>query len=74
MNRYVILIYLVYLCLFANSENLRRKQLVVLYRWTRLEFTFPTEELKQIALQKGLYVPNKGIPVDVDIEYGGLTF
>ncbi|XP_026328192.1 major royal jelly protein 2-like, partial [Hyposmocoma kahamanoa] len=46
------------------ESNLR-----VVNEWAELEFVFPDEETKQIAMTKQHYVPGKSIPIDVDIQY-----
>ncbi|XP_026317822.1 protein yellow-like [Hyposmocoma kahamanoa] len=46
------------------ESNLR-----VVNQWAELEFVFPNEETKQIALTKRHYVPGKSVPIDVDIQY-----
>ncbi|XP_026331324.1 protein yellow-like isoform X2 [Hyposmocoma kahamanoa] len=38
-------------------------------QWAEMEFVFPDEETKQIAMTKQHYVPGKSIPIDVDVQY-----
>ncbi|XP_026318568.1 protein yellow-like isoform X2 [Hyposmocoma kahamanoa] len=46
------------------ESNLR-----IVNQWAELEFVFPDEETKQIALTKRHYVPGKSVPIDVDVQY-----
>lgn len=36
------------------------------YSWTQLDFAFPSEELKQMALASGDYIPTNALPVGVE--------
>ena len=75
MNIYKLFCFIcIFVKIFAKSINLQRKEFVILHKWTNLELSFPSEAEREAALHKGFYIPNKAIPVDMDIEYGGVYY
>ncbi|XP_003708508.3 yellow-e3 [Megachile rotundata] len=43
-----------------------------IYSWKTLEFLFPNEFVKEVAIRSGSYVAGVGVPIDVDVYNGGL--
>ncbi|XP_026317823.1 protein yellow-like, partial [Hyposmocoma kahamanoa] len=46
-----------------------KSNLRVIRQWAELEFAFPDEETKQVALTKRHYVPGNSVPIDVDVQH-----
>ncbi|CAK1596073.1 unnamed protein product [Parnassius mnemosyne] len=46
-----------------------RSQLRVVRQWAELDFVFPSEETKSLAIQKRYYVPGNSVPIDVDVQH-----
>lgn len=36
------------------------------YSWNQLDFVFPTQTMKDIALASGTYIPQNGLPVGIE--------
>ncbi|XP_075154177.1 L-dopachrome tautomerase yellow-e3 isoform X2 [Haematobia irritans] len=67
---------LIYGCCLVSKDvvteaRLHQRNFFTLYKWTKgIEMTFPTEMVKDMALNAGYYDLNRiQLPVDIDIEY-----
>lgn len=49
---------------FGYSQNLK-----LVAEWRTLDFAFPGEDVKQLAVQAGNYIPENCVPIDVDVDY-----
>ncbi|XP_022834433.1 major royal jelly protein 1-like isoform X1 [Spodoptera litura] len=66
IERFFLLSY----CLACCWPGLGAKSdLRVVRQWAELDFVFPSEEAKQIAIQKRYYVPGNSVPIDVDVHH-----
>ncbi|KAF9424040.1 hypothetical protein HW555_000749 [Spodoptera exigua] len=66
IERFFLLSY----CLACCWPGLGAKNdLRVVRQWAELDFVFPSEEAKQIAIQKRYYVPGNSVPIDVDVHH-----
>ncbi|XP_050459219.1 protein yellow-like isoform X1 [Cataglyphis hispanica] len=48
----------------ASIEKLKN-----IYSWKALEFAFPNEEARELAIQEGRFIPGAPVPIDVDFYY-----
>ncbi|XP_015429795.1 PREDICTED: uncharacterized protein LOC107186448 [Dufourea novaeangliae] len=55
----------------AVSGSPTFEKLKSIYSWKALEFAFPSESARQIAIQSGNYIPGAPLPIDVDVYNGG---
>lgn len=55
--------------LLRGSENIEK--LKNIYSWKALEFAFPNEHVKELAIQEGRFIPGASIPIDVDFHHRG---
>lgn len=60
------------LWLVAGGANAQQQQLRLLAEWREAEYEFPSAAERQRALDTQEYVPGNGVPIDVDIDYGGM--
>lgn len=51
----------------ASIEKLKN-----IYSWKALEFAFPNEAAKELAIQEGHFIPGAPVPIDVDFYYRGI--
>lgn len=66
IERFFLLSY----CLACCWPGLGAKSdLRVVRQWAELDFVFPSEEAKQIAIEKRYYVPGMSVPIDVDVHH-----
>ncbi|KAK2586172.1 hypothetical protein KPH14_001439 [Odynerus spinipes] len=42
-----------------------------IFTWKALEFAFPSERARDVAIKQGSFIPGAPIPIDVDVYYGG---
>lgn len=55
---------------YTQRPNFSRlKELIKVYEAKNLEFGFPSEDDRQKALRKELYIPDNPLPIDVDVYY-----
>ncbi|XP_014602585.1 PREDICTED: protein yellow-like [Polistes canadensis] len=45
-------------------------KLKIIYSWKSLEFAFPSQRAREIAIKQGTFIPGAPIPIDVDFYYG----
>ncbi|XP_069358523.1 dopaminechrome tautomerase-like isoform X1 [Maniola hyperantus] len=46
-----------------------RNSLRIVKQWPALEFRFPSEEARHLAMDKRYYVPGASVPIDVDVQH-----
>lgn len=51
---------------FGNSRELK-----LINEWRSIDFNFPSEALRQDAIQRGQFVVGMPIPIDIDVHYKG---
>lgn len=61
----------VLICVLALSKSWGQvlPDLRVVTEWTRMEFDFPSDAVREEALETGAYVPGIGLPIDVDVDF-----
>lgn len=62
----------VVLLLFAVLSAAQRgdvKNLKLVSEWKDLEYAFPSPSHRQAAIQSQQYIPGRGVPIDVDVDY-----
>ena len=65
----IIYILALILILTTNTEaNVR-----IFKHWRQMDFQFPSNAVRQQAINNGNYVPANIIPVDVAVDYRGMT-
>lgn len=42
-----------------------------IYSWKALEFAFPNEHARSLAIQEGHFIPGAPVPIDVDFYHKG---
>lgn len=42
----------------------------LLAEWKVIEYEFPSDQLRQAAIDEEEYVPGNGVAIDVDVDYG----
>lgn len=47
--------------------------LVPIKEWKQLDFNFPTIQIRQDAIARGLFVQRNCFPIDVDVDYIGIV-
>ncbi|CRL03754.1 CLUMA_CG016415, isoform A [Clunio marinus] len=52
-------------CFWGRNQN----DLVLVEQWNKLDFDFPTQELRDEAIAQGLFVAENAFPIDVDVDY-----
>lgn len=62
------------LLLLGISSSLTHEKLKTIYSWKALEFAFPNEHHRQLAIEKGDFIPGAPLPIDVDVYTGGTNF
>lgn len=55
--------------LLGGSESIEK--LKNIYSWKALEFAFPDEHVKELAIQEGRFIPGAPVPIDVDFYHRG---
>lgn len=50
----------------ASIDKLR-----VLYSWKSLDFAFPNDLTRQLAIREGRFIPGAAVPIDVDFYHRG---
>lgn len=50
----------------ASIEKLKN-----IYSWKALEFDFPSEHAKELAIQEGRFIPGAPVPLDMDFYHRG---
>lgn len=58
-----------YLVLIACQSNGLIQQLKNIADWKTLDFTFPSPDVRQMAIRNGNFVSGNCVPIDVDIDY-----
>ena len=58
------------LLLLGISSSLTHEKLKTIYSWKALEFAFPNEHDRQLAITKGDFIPGAPLPIDVDVYTG----
>lgn len=48
------------------------QQLNLVAEWSVVEYEFPSDAVRQQALDSQEYVPGAGVTIDMDIDYGGM--
>lgn len=70
---YIMKSLLLLFILISFSRNIvcvREKfPLTLLHEWKIFDVQFPSDDIKQQALESGQYIPKNMIPVDVEVEY-----
>ncbi|XP_050667032.1 protein yellow-like isoform X2 [Leptidea sinapis] len=64
IERFFLLSYCLSCCWPAFGA---RSGLRIVRQWPELQFAFPSEALRQIAMEKQYYVPGNSVPIDVDV-------
>ncbi|CAK9798071.1 Protein yellow [Anthophora quadrimaculata] len=59
--------YMTVLLLFAISHSSAFEKLKSIFSWKALEFAFPSEHAKLIAIKNGDFIPGAPVPIDVDV-------
>lgn len=49
----------------------QRKGLSLVNQWNQLDYTYATPAARQHAISTGEFVPGNGVPIDMDVHYGG---
>lgn len=60
------------LLLLVADVSAQNQQLRLLAEWKEAEYEFPSDDDRQRTLDSQEYVPGNGVPIDVDIDYGGM--
>ncbi|KAI4502100.1 hypothetical protein M0802_002782 [Mischocyttarus mexicanus] len=47
-------------------------KLKIIYSWKSLDFAFPNQRAREIAIKQGSFIPGAPVPIDVDFYYGEL--
>lgn len=47
--------------------------LVSIKEWKQLDFNFPSQQIRQDAIARGLFVQRNCFPIDVDVDYQGIV-
>ena len=55
--------------LTSNTEGNVR----IFKQWRQMDFQFPSNAVRQQAINSGSYVPANVIPIDVAVDYRGMT-
>lgn len=45
------------------------KSLKLVAEWSSLDYVFPRPDIRQTAIQNGLFIQGNGVPIDVDVDY-----
>lgn len=67
MKHVIVLSLLAFVSIRAQRPTL--KNFKVVSEWKDLEYAFPSPSLRQAAIQSGQYIPGRGVPIDVDVDY-----
>lgn len=59
------------LLLLAISGSRAYDRLKSIYTWKTLDFVFPSEQARQIAIRNGDFIPGAPLPIDVDVYEDG---
>lgn len=62
------------LLLLAISGSRAYDRLKSIYTWKTLDFVFPSEQARQIAIRNGDFIPGAPLPIDVDVYEDGECF
>lgn len=57
--------------ILASVESIAGNNLKGVAEWNTLDYVFPQPFVRQQAIQNGQFVPNNGVPIDIDIDYRG---
>ncbi|XP_031623118.1 major royal jelly protein 2-like [Contarinia nasturtii] len=55
--------------ILANIKSIVAQNLKGVAEWGSLDYVFPPPHSRQQAIQSGQFVPNNGVPIDIDIDY-----
>lgn len=58
----------------ANAQESTTGPLRLLAEWKEIEYEFPSDQLRQSAIDTQDYVPGNGVSIDMDIDYGGIFY
>lgn len=55
--------------ILANIKSIIGQNLKEIIEWNSLDYLFPNSYIRQQALQNGQFVPNNGVPIDIDVDW-----
>ena len=53
---------------------LAQMEFKLLAQWKQLDFAFPSEQVKQMAIRKGQFVMGNAVPLDTQVHYRGIDW
>ena len=62
------------LIIAINFASTSANQMNLIRAWKRLDFQFPSSYDRQAAIQNGHFIVNNTFPIDVDVDYRGLSW